>query len=76
MSGKGFTDHERYAIDLAIRHAEQRTRFEVSVFVGDTHGHARTFAERLHAGLVAPHRSLLVLVDPAARRAEVVTEPT
>jgi Domain of unknown function (DUF5130) len=70
---KGFTADDRFAIDVAIRYLEQRTRFEVSVFVGAARGDTRRFAESLHAVLVAPERSVLVLVDPAARQAEVVT---
>ena len=36
-------------------------------------GETRPFAERLHAALVAPDRSVLVLVDPAAKLLEIVT---
>jgi uncharacterized membrane protein YgcG len=63
----------RSAIDRAIRAAEQTCRFEFSVFVGAAEGEARPFAERLHASLVAPDRSLLVMVDPDRRLLEVVT---
>ena len=69
-----FSSGERHEIDRAIRAAEQASRCEFSVFVGD--------AERRPAGvrragctprLVAPARSVLVMVDPAARALEVVT---
>jgi uncharacterized membrane protein YgcG len=43
------------------------------VFVGRSEGETRPFAERLHAALTAPDRSVLVLVDPAARLLEIVT---
>jgi uncharacterized membrane protein YgcG len=71
--GDGFTPAQRQQIDRAIRDAELVCRFEFSVFVGATRGDPRGYAERLHAALVAPDRSVLVLVDPGARALEVVT---
>jgi len=43
------------------------------VFVVTSEGDARAFAERLHASLSTPPRSILVMVDPAAHVVEVVT---
>ncbi len=71
--GDGFNSAERYEIDRAIRAAEQSCRFEFSVFVGAEEQESRPFAERLHATLVAPDRSILIMVDPSARLLEVVT---
>jgi Fe-S oxidoreductase len=71
--GDGFSAAQRNEIDKAIRDAETLSRFEFSVFVGRSEGETRPFAERLHSTLVAPDRSVLVLVDPAARRLEIVT---
>ncbi len=68
-----FTTAQRVALDQSIRAAEQVSRFEFSVFVGAAEGEAREFAERLHASLSAPTRSILIMVDPAARLLEVVT---
>jgi uncharacterized membrane protein YgcG len=68
-----FTASQRVALDQTIRAAEQVSRFEFSVFVGAAEGEARVFAERLHASLSAPSRSILVMVDPAARLLEIVT---
>lgn len=68
-----FTASQRVALDQAIRAAEQVSRFEFSVFVGAAEGDPRAFAERLHGALSAPARSVLVMVDPAARVIEVVT---
>ena len=68
-----FTSSQRVALDQTIRAAEQVSRFEFSVFVGAAEGEARAFAERLHASLSAPSRSILVMVDPAARLLEIVT---
>ncbi len=72
-AGDAFSASQRHEIDKAIRDAETMCRYEFSVFVGASEGETRPFAERLHAALVAPARSVLVLVDPAARIVEVVT---
>lgn len=71
--GDGFSDDQRYEIDRAIRAAETVSRYEFSVYVGGADGEAGPFAQRLHASLVAPDRSVLIMVDPAARLLEVVT---
>jgi hypothetical protein len=67
------TSRERADLDKAIRAAEQSCRFEFSVFIGGADGDSRVYAQRLHASLVAPTRSVLVMVDPTARVIEVVT---
>lgn len=72
-AGEAFTGQERYDIDKAIRDAETVSRYEFSVFVGAAEQEARPFAERLHATLTAPQRSVLVMVDPSARILEIVT---
>jgi hypothetical protein len=72
-SGEGFSSDQRYEIDLAIRAAEMVCRFEFSVFVGASEGETGPFAQKLHASLVAPERSVLIMVDPAARLLEIVT---
>ena len=53
------------SIDEAIRRAEQVSRYEFCVFVGPAEGDPRAFATRLHNSLVAPARSILIMVDPA-----------
>jgi len=68
-----FSPADRYAIDEAIRRAEQLCRYEFSVFVGAAEGDARSFATQLHNSLVAPSRSILVMVDVAQRALEIVT---
>lgn len=61
-------------VDRAIRNAEESSRYEFSVFVGSTEDEPpRRVADRLHGSLVAPARSLLLLVDPGRRVIEVVT---
>lgn len=72
-AGDAFTARERYDIDKAIRDAETVSRYEFSVFVGASEGETRPFAERLHSTLTAPERSVLLMVDPAARILEIVT---
>jgi hypothetical protein len=65
--------HERFAIDLAVRHAERLTRLEFSVYVGTRAGETRATAQRLHALLNVPQRSILLLADPERRAVEVVS---
>ena len=72
-AGDPFSAGERAALDAAIRKAEQLSRAEFSVFVGKAEGEPRAFATRLHNSLVAPARSILIMVDPSARAIEVVT---
>ena len=73
MAAGEFSSAERHEIDRCIRAAEQASRYEFSVYVGRAEGEAADFARRLHASLVAPPRSILILVDPVARVIEVVT---
>ncbi|GAB6985742.1 DUF5130 family protein [Nocardioides pyridinolyticus] len=68
-----FNSRERVRIDEAIRQAELVSRFEFSVFVGRVDGEPRAFATQLHNRLVAPPRSVLILLDPAVRVLEIVT---
>ena len=68
-----FDARELAELDRAIRTAETASRFEFSVFRGLTTGDPAAFARQLHAHLVAPARSVLILVDPAKRAIEVVT---
>lgn len=72
-AGDPFTKSERFALDDAIRQAEQLCRLEFSVFVGNSEGDPRSFATSLHNSLVVPARSVLVMVDPTRRVLEVVT---
>ena len=71
--GDGFSAAQRLQIDKAIRDAETECRYEFSVYVGPADEDTRAFAERLHASLVAPAISVLIMVDPVARAIEVVT---
>jgi uncharacterized membrane protein YgcG len=71
--GDALTPAQRLQIDKAIRDAETSSRHEFSVFVGRAEGDPRAYAERLHASLVNPDRSVLILVDPAQRVIEILT---
>ena len=73
MAAGDLTSRERADLDKAIRAAEQSCRFEFTVFIGSAEGDGRVYAQRLHASLVAPNRSVLVMVDPTARAIDVVT---
>ena len=74
MAAGELSERDRRSLDLAIRRAEQASRFEFSVYAGPVDGpDARSFATRLHQRLVAPARSVLVMVDPRRRVVEVVT---
>jgi len=70
---EGFSPDQRFEIDRAIRRAETISRYEFSVYVGRSDGDPRAYAERLHAALKTPSRSVLVMVDPQRRLLEVVT---
>ena len=72
-AGELFSNADRLAIDTTIRKSEQQSRIEFSVFVGEADGDPRPFATQLHNTLVAPSRSVLIMVDPIARVIEVVT---
>jgi len=73
-AGELLSEADRLALDRAIRLAEQACRFEFSVYAGPVEGDdARAWATRLHNRLVAPARSVLILVDPRRRVTEVVT---
>ena len=71
-----FSSAEHFALDQAIRKAETLSRFEFSLFVGNAEGDPRAFATQLHNSLVAPSRSILIMVDPTARALEIVTGGT
>lgn len=72
-SGDSLTTRDRQAIDTAIRSAEIACRYEFSVYVGAAGEQPGAFARRLHAALVAPTKSVMMVVDPSARVLEIVT---
>jgi len=72
-SSDSFSSAQRGEIDAAVRAAETTSRCEFSVFVGSVEGEPRGAAERLHAALAAPAKSVLVMVDPSRRVLQIVT---
>jgi uncharacterized membrane protein YgcG len=72
-AGSPFSSSERAGLEQTIRKAEELSRAEFSVFVGAADADTHAFATQLHNSLVAPSRSILIMVDPAQRVVEVVT---
>lgn len=72
-AGNAFGNAERYDIDQAVQHAEAASGLAFSVYVGSADDEPRPFAERLHASLPEPDRTVLVVVDPGSRWLEIVT---
>lgn len=78
-AGEPFTSRQTQELSRAVRLARERSGLDFSLFVGRVEdaldgGEPRRAAERLHAALGerAPG-AVLVVVDPAVRRIEVVT---
>jgi len=67
------TAAQRREIDSAIRAAETASRFEFSVYVGPTEPDHRDYAERMHAVMASPDRSVLIMINPDDRAFEIVT---
>lgn len=73
-AGDRLTTGQRNAVEESIRKAELLSRAEFSVYVGPVDGEdPHTFATRLHNTLVAPTRSVMIVVDPDRRVLEIVT---
>ncbi|TDU87718.1 uncharacterized protein DUF5130 [Kribbella voronezhensis] len=74
-AGDAFTPDQLYDIERAVRHAETVSGLRFSVYVGGADSETRPFAIELLNELPDPDRSVLVFVDPAGRRLEIVTGP-
>jgi uncharacterized membrane protein YgcG len=72
-AGDAFTPDQLYDIERAVRHAEEASGLHFSVYVGGADSETRPFALELLNELDDPDRSVLVYVDPAGRRLEIVT---
>jgi hypothetical protein len=68
-----FTTPQLLRLDEALRLADQSTGLTFSVYVGDLDEPSRGHAEKLHAQLVDPDRSVLLAISPNQRLLEVVT---
>jgi uncharacterized membrane protein YgcG len=71
--GDAFTAFQRQELDKVVAEAERLSGRRFSVYVGPSGEDPRDTAERMHARLADPARSVLVLVDPAVRALEIVT---
>jgi uncharacterized membrane protein YgcG len=71
--GETLGPRERGQIARAVRTAGELSGLTFSVFLGASAGDARSFAERMHAGLADPASSVLVFVDPVRHHLEIVT---
>jgi uncharacterized membrane protein YgcG len=72
-AGDAFTPDQLHDIEKAVRHAEETSGLHFSVYVGGADSETRPFALELLNELEDPDRSVLVYVDPAGRRLEIVT---
>lgn len=75
-AGNGLSQRQQEYVVRAIRLARQQSQLSVSVYVGTLEGDSRGMAQQLH-GALGPNAatSVLVAVDPGARRVEIVTGP-
>jgi hypothetical protein len=72
-SGETFSPRERAEIERAVRIAGELSGLTFSTYVGQVDGDLRSFAAQAHAALPDPAHSVMVLVDPTARRMEILT---
>ena len=72
-AGDAFTPDQLHDLERAIRNAETSSGLRFSVYVGGADEETRPFAEELLSQLDDPDNSVLVFVDPAGRRLEIVT---
>ncbi len=72
-AGEGLSERERADIERAAQRAGELAGLTFSVLFADAEGDVRTYAERAHAALPHSASSVLVFLDPAARRLEIVT---
>ena len=73
-AGEAFSERQQDDIVRAIRTARSEADLPVSVYVGALDGDSRATALRLHGALGAEAAdSVLVAVDPGARRVEIVS---
>jgi uncharacterized membrane protein YgcG len=76
-AGSAFTTRQIEQVNHAIATADSETGLHFSVYVGRVNGDVRAHAQKLHAALrSAADLAVLVLVEPDARRVEVVTGAT
>jgi uncharacterized membrane protein YgcG len=73
-AGEAFSERQQDDVVRAIRLARKQSDLPVSVYVGTLEGDSRAMALQLHQALGAEaDQTVLVAVDPGARRVEIVT---
>lgn len=72
-AGDAFTPDQLHDIERAVRNAEAASGLHFSVYVGGADSETRPFAIELLNELDDPDNTVLVYVDPAGRRLEIVT---
>src|SRR5471030_3093874 len=73
-AGEAFSERQQDDVVRAIRLARKQSQLPVSVYVGTLEGDSRAVALQLHRALGADaEQTVLVAVDPGARRVEIVT---
>ena len=76
-AGEAFSGAQLESIDRALRQAKQESGLSFSVYVGAPDQDLREFGRRLLAALgAAATESVVVVVDPSARRLEILTGTT
>lgn len=68
-----FSTRQLLRLDEALRVADRSTGLTFTVYVGDLDEPIRGHAEKLHAQLADPARSVLIAVSPNQRALEIVT---
>ena len=68
-----FSPRQLSRLDEALTLSSRETGLDFSLWVGALEEPTRNHAERLHAGLADPARSVLVAVSPEQRKLEIVT---
>src|SRR5205823_14056609 len=73
--GAAVARDELHGMGRGVRSAEEASGLHFSVYVGGADSETRPFAIELLNELDDPDSSVLVYVDPAGRRLEIVTGP-
>jgi uncharacterized membrane protein YgcG len=68
-----FSTRQLLRLDEAMRLADSSTGLTFSVYVGDLDEPIRAHAEKLHAQLADPSRSVLIAISLNQRRLEIIT---
>jgi hypothetical protein len=67
------TTRQLIRVDEALRLADSSTGLVFSIYIGDLDEPVRAHAEKLHAQLADPDRSVLLAISPNQRLLEIVT---